>query len=112
MNQRRFRPKTLFQIMFWHQASDFIGLSQQQRREKAHDSWLNSYMKIAEVVSDIDRQRLQNLKRNSANASKQLKQERFRQAMLRYDERMKKRKPDSPEPKRPEQPKPLQVPEV
>ena len=63
-------------------------------------------MKIAEVVTDIDRQRSQNLDRNAAQAAFQAKQERFRQRLNQYNERLKKREVGAALPKRPEPPKP------
>ena len=62
-------------------------------------------MKIAEVVTDIDRQRADNLDRNAAQAAYQAKQERFRQRLNQYNERLKKRKVGGSIPKRPEPPK-------
>ena len=62
-------------------------------------------MKIAEVVTDIDRQRSQNLDRNAAQAAFQAKQERFRQRLTQYNDRLKKRKLGAAVPKRPEPPK-------
>ena len=62
-------------------------------------------MKIAEVVTDIDRQRADNLDRNAAQAAYQAKQERFRQRLNQYNERLRKRKVGAPMPKRPEPPK-------
>ena len=63
-------------------------------------------MKIAEVVTDIDRQRADNLDRNAAQAAYQAKQERFRQKLSQYNERLRKRKAGAAVPKRPEPPKP------
>ena len=62
-------------------------------------------MKIAEVVTDIDRQRADNLDRNAAQAAYQAKQERFRQRLNQYNERLRKRKVGAAIPKRPEPPK-------
>lgn len=62
-------------------------------------------MKIAEIVTDIDRQRAANLDRNAAQATHQAKQEHFRQRLIQYNDRLKKRKVGSPPPKRPEPPK-------
>jgi hypothetical protein len=67
-------------------------------------------MKISEVISDIERQRSQNLDRNAAQASFQAKQEHFRQRLNQYNERLRKRKAGGTVPKRPEppeQPKPI-----
>ncbi len=44
-------------------------------------------MKIAEVIPSAEQQRLDALKRNAASAKQAERQERFRQAMLRYRER-------------------------
>ena len=62
-------------------------------------------MKIDEVITDLDRQRADNLDRNAAQAAYQAKQERFRQRLNQYNERLRKRKAGSPVPKRPEPPK-------
>ena len=62
-------------------------------------------MKITEVVTDIDRQRAANLDRNAAQAAYQAKQERFRQRLNQYNERLRKRKVGAPVPKKPEPPK-------
>ena len=63
-------------------------------------------MKIAEVVTDIERQRSQNLDRNAAQAAFQAKQEHFRQRLNQYNERLRMRKAGATVPKRPEPPKP------
>ena len=63
-------------------------------------------MKISEVVSDIDRQRSKRLDKNAAQATYQAKQERYRQHLKAYNERMGNRKPDAKIAKRPQQPKP------
>ena len=62
-------------------------------------------MKIAEVVTDIDRQKAANLDPNAAQAIYQAKQERFCLRLNQYNERLRKRKAGSPVPKRPEPPK-------
>jgi hypothetical protein len=62
-------------------------------------------MKITEIVTDIDRQRIQNLDRNAAQAAYQAKQEHFRQKLNQYNERLRKRKAGASPPKRPEPPK-------
>ena len=62
-------------------------------------------MKITEIVTDIDRQQSQNLDRNAAQAAYQAKQERFRQGLNQYNERLRKRKPGVTVPNRPEPPK-------
>jgi hypothetical protein len=61
-------------------------------------------MKIAEVIPSAEQQRLDALKRNAATAKQAERQERFRQAMLRYRERVRTRKPGSPAPKSPKPP--------
>lgn len=63
-------------------------------------------MKITEVIPSADQQRLNALKRNAASAKQAERQERFRQAMLRYRERVRTRKPGSKVPERPDPPKP------
>jgi len=63
-------------------------------------------MKISEIVSDIDRQRSKRLDKNAAQATYQAKQERYRQHMNTYNERMRNRKPGAKTPKRPQPPKP------
>jgi len=63
-------------------------------------------MKITEVVTDIERQRSQNLDRNAAQAAYQAKQEHFRQRLNQYNERLRKRKAGATVPKRPEPPTP------
>ena len=62
-------------------------------------------MKIAEVVTDLDRQRADNLDRNAAQAAYQAKQERFRQRLNQHNERLRKRKAGAAIPKRLEPPK-------
>jgi len=66
-------------------------------------------MKIAEVIPSAEQQRLVALKRKVASAKQAERQERFRQAMLRYRERMKTRKPTAPVPEPPKPPKPPQL---
>ena len=63
-------------------------------------------MKISEVVSDIDRQRSKRLDKNAAQATYQAKQERYRQHMKGYNERMTNRQPGAKIAKRPQPPKP------
>jgi hypothetical protein len=62
-------------------------------------------MKIAEVIPSAEQQRLDALKRNAASAKQAERQERFRQAMLRYRERVRTRKPNAPVPEPPKPPK-------
>jgi len=61
-------------------------------------------MKIAEVISSPEQQRLDALKRNAAAARQAKRQERFRQVMLRYRQRLQARKPGSATPKPPAPP--------
>ena len=63
-------------------------------------------MKISEVVSDVDRQRSKRLDNNAEQAKYQAKQERYRQHMKTYNERMRDRQPGAKIPKRPQPPKP------
>jgi hypothetical protein len=63
------------------------------------------FMKIIEVIPSADQQRLDALKRNVAAARQAERQERFRQAMLRYRERVRTRKPNAPMPEQPKPPK-------
>ena len=63
-------------------------------------------MKISEVVSDIDGQRSKRLDKNAAQATYQAKQERYRQLLNTYNERMRNRKPGAKIAKRPQPPKP------
>ena len=58
-------------------------------------------MKISEVVSDIDRQRSKRLDRNAAQATYQAKQERYRQLLKAYNERMRNRQPGAKIPSTP-----------
>ena len=63
-------------------------------------------MKISEVVSDVDRQRRKRLDKNAEQATYQAKQERYRQNLNTYNERMRNRQPGAKIPKRPQPPKP------
>jgi hypothetical protein len=67
-------------------------------------------MKIAEVIPPADQQRLVALKRNVASAKQAERQERFRQAMLRYRQRVRTRKPNAPMPVPPKPPAPPKAP--
>lgn len=62
-------------------------------------------MKIAEVIPSAEQQRLDALKRNVASAKQAERRERFRQAMLRYRQRVRTRKPNAPMPEPPKPPK-------
>ncbi len=66
---------------------------------------LSTFMKIAEVIPPADQQRLNALKRNAVSAKQAERQERFRQAMLRYRQRLQTRKPGSEVPEPPKPPK-------
>jgi hypothetical protein len=63
-------------------------------------------MKIAEVIPSANQQRLVALKRNVASAKHAERQERFRQAVLRYRQRVLTRKHNAPMPVPPKPPKP------
>ena len=63
-------------------------------------------MRISEIITPADQQRVNSLDRSAKQASYAVKQERFRQRMKSYSERMSKAKPGSKPPKRPEPPKP------
>jgi len=64
-------------------------------------------MKITEIVTSTDQQRLTALKRNAASAKQAERQERYRQAMLKYRERMRTRQPGAPAPEAPKPPEPI-----
>jgi len=66
-------------------------------------------MKIAEIVTSTDQQRLTALKRNAASAKQAERQERYRQAMLKYRERMRTRQPGAPAPEAPKPPEPIKL---
>ena len=66
-------------------------------------------MKISEVVSDIDRQRSKRLDKNAEQSTYQAKQERYRQHLKAYNERMSDRKPGAKIAKRPQPPKPPEM---
>lgn len=63
-------------------------------------------MRIAEITSPADQQKIASLDRNAKQAAYRVKQERYRQRLNRYNERMRTKKPGSKMPKRPEPPKP------
>ncbi len=63
-------------------------------------------MKISEIITPVDQQRVNSLDRNAKQASYAVKQERYRQRLKGYSDRMRKQKPGSKPPKRPEPPKP------
>jgi hypothetical protein len=67
-------------------------------------------MKITEVIPSTDQQRLTALKRNVASAKQAERQERFRQAIEKYRQRLQARKHGSKVPERPEPPKPPKAP--
>jgi hypothetical protein len=63
-------------------------------------------MRISEIITPADHAKVSGLDRNAKQASFALKQERYRQSLKRYSDKMRKRKPGSAIPKRPEPPKP------
>ena len=63
-------------------------------------------MRISEIITPADQQRVNSLDRSAKQASYAVKQERFRQRMKSYSDRMRELKPGSKPPKRPEPPKP------
>jgi hypothetical protein len=63
-------------------------------------------MRLSEITTPSDLQHIQSLDRNAKQAAFRVKQERYRQSMNRYNERMKAKKPGSKMPKRPKPPKP------
>jgi hypothetical protein len=73
-------------------------------------SRINSCMRLSEFTSPAEQQKIANLDRNAKQAAYRVKQERYRQATNRYNERMRTRKPGSKLPKRPWLPKPPQLP--
>ena len=85
-----------------HAPRDLIGRDQQQ-------SSLNSCMKISEITTPADQQKVNSLDRAAKQAAYAAKQERFRQRQNRYSDRMRKLKPGAKPPKRPEPPKPPQL---
>jgi hypothetical protein len=62
-------------------------------------------MRISEIVTPGEQSRVNSLDRNAKMAAFALKQERYRQRLKGYSERLSKRKPGSKPPKRPEPPK-------
>jgi len=67
---------------------------------------LNSCMRISEIITPADQQRVSSLDRNAKTASFAVKQERYRQRLKSYSERMRNLKPGLKPPKRPDPPKP------
>jgi hypothetical protein len=63
-------------------------------------------MRISEIITPGEQSRINSLDRNAKMAAFSLKQERYRQRLKSYSERMRNRKPGSKPPKRPEAPKP------
>ena len=63
-------------------------------------------MRLSEITTPADQQKVNSLDRNAKQASFAVKQERFRQRMKSYSDRMLNLKPGSKPPKRPEPPKP------
>jgi len=66
-------------------------------------------MRLSEITTPADQQKVNRLDRTAKQAAFALRQERYRQSLKRYSERMRKRKPGSKMPKRPEPPKTPQV---
>jgi hypothetical protein len=66
-------------------------------------------MRISEVITHADPQRVNSLDRGGKQASFALKQERYRQRLKSYSERMSKVDPGSKPPQRPKPPKPPSV---
>lgn len=62
-------------------------------------------MRISEIITPGEQSRVNSLDRNAKTAAFALKQERYRQRLKSYSERMRKRKPGSKPPQRPEPPK-------
>ncbi len=63
-------------------------------------------MRISEIIAPADHAKVAGLDRNAKQAAFALKQERYRQKLKRYSDKMRDRKPGSAVPKRPEPPKP------
>ena len=63
-------------------------------------------MRISEIITPADQQKVNSLDRSAKQASFAVKQERYRQRLKSYSDRMSKVKPGSKPPKRPEPPKP------
>ena len=63
-------------------------------------------MRISEIITPADQQKVNSLDRSAKQATFAVKQERYRQRLKSYSERMSKRKPGSKLPQRPEPPKP------
>ena len=70
---------------------------------------INSCMRISEIITPADQQRVNSLDRSAKQASFAVKQERYRQRLKSYSDRMGKQKPGSKPPKRPEPPEPPSV---
>ncbi len=70
---------------------------------------INSCMRISEIITPADQSKINRLDRNAKLSAFSLKQERYRQGLKRYSDRMRDRKPGSKPPKRPEPPKPPQL---
>jgi hypothetical protein len=66
-------------------------------------------MRISEIITPADQSKVNGLDRNAKQAAFALKQERYRQRLKSYSDRMRNRKPGSKPPKRPEPPKPPQL---
>jgi hypothetical protein len=66
-------------------------------------------VRILEIITPGEQSRINSLDRNAKMASFALKQERYRQRLKSYSDKMRNRKPGSKPPKRPELPKPPQL---
>ena len=64
-------------------------------------------MRIFEISDSADRERVERLVRTSQLASNALKQERYRQRMKNYRDKMADRKPGQKVPEMPKPPKPI-----
>lgn len=66
-------------------------------------------MRISEIITHNDQQRVNSLDRSAKQASYAVKQERYRQRLKSYSDKMRKAKPGLKRAKRPEPPKPTQL---
>lgn len=64
-------------------------------------------MRFFEISTNADKDRVERLVRNSQLASNAVKQERYRQRMKNYRDKMSDRKPGQKIPQQPQPPKPL-----
>jgi len=63
-------------------------------------------MRIEEIISPAEKQKIDNLNRTAKQAAYRVKQERYQQGMKRYNEKIRTRKARSKPPKRPKPPNP------